>query len=82
MLKRMQKRMQKQKRKQTRKQTRKQKNRKHRQTKRQQGGDTTKTMNGTAIDPDIAIITTNDGRSMKYDDYMKHAEDMDRQGSR
>lgn len=51
-----------------------QKNRKYRQTKRQRGGDTTKTMNGTAVDPDIAVITTNDGRSMKYGEYVKNME--------
>jgi hypothetical protein len=59
-----------------------QKNRKHRQTKRQRGGDTTKTINGTPIDLDKVVITDFQGNSRNYDDHMKHAEDMDRQGTR
>jgi C4-type Zn-finger protein len=73
----MQKRIQTQKRKQNT-----QKNRKYRQTKRQRGGDITNAMNGTAIDLETVIITDKYGNSRSYADYMKHAEDMDRQGSR
>ena len=67
----------------TRRTQRTRKNRKQqKQTKRQQGGDTTKTMNGTAIDLDKVIITDKYGNSRSYDEDMKHAENMDRQGSR
>jgi hypothetical protein len=58
------------------------KNRKHRQTKRQRGGNTTKTINGTPIDLDKVFITDLQGNSRSYDAYMKHVEDMDRQGTR
>jgi hypothetical protein len=64
------------------KQTKIQKNRKHSQTKRQRGGDTTKTINGTPIDSSEVVITDLQGNSRSYDAYMKHAEDMDRQGTR